>query len=91
MSNVTALRPASDEQPPVPAPPVPGFEDMPAIMSPKALAAELDTTIVSLQRWRVAKTGPAFIHLPGTSLIRYTRADVVAWMLNGRTTTKETP
>ncbi|WP_229383732.1 helix-turn-helix transcriptional regulator [Microbacterium allomyrinae] len=57
-----------------------GFEDVPAVMAPKALAAILDVTPKTLERWRDAKTGPKWLKLPGSSLIRYTRADVLAWL-----------
>ncbi|MCC2031800.1 helix-turn-helix domain-containing protein [Microbacterium sp. BWT-G7] len=49
-------------------------------MAPKALAAILDVTPKTLERWRDAKTGPKWLKLPGSSLIRYTRADVLAWL-----------
>lgn len=68
-----------DREPEAIAPPV-GFEDVPAVMSPAALARLLDVTPKSLERWRIAKTGPAWLKLPGSSLIRYTRADVLAWL-----------
>lgn len=61
-----------------------GFEEMPMIMSPKALAEVLDVTTKTLERWRDArgrdgKTGPAWHKLPGSKLIRYSRADVLSW------------
>lgn len=61
-----------------------GFEQMPMIMSPKALAELLEVSTKTLERWRIArdrdgKTGPAWHKLPGSSLIRYSRADVLSW------------
>ena len=60
------------------------FEQMPMIMSPKALAALLEVSTKTLERWRIARdrdgnTGPAWHKLPGSSLIRYSRADVISW------------
>jgi hypothetical protein len=61
-----------------------GFEGMPMVMAPKTLAEILDVTTKTLERWRVerardGKTGPAWHKLPGSNLIRYARADVLAW------------
>lgn len=56
-----------------------GFEQMPMVMSPKTLAEILEVSVKSLERWRDAKTGPAWHKLPGSSLIRYSRSDVVEW------------
>lgn len=61
-----------------------GFSDVPPIMSPKTLAELLEVSTKTLERWRDARardgmTGPAWHKLPGSSLIRYSRADVVAW------------
>lgn len=61
-----------------------GFEQMPMIMSPKALAEILEVSTKTLERWRIARerdaeTGPAWHKLPGSSLIRYSRADVLSW------------
>lgn len=61
-----------------------GFEDVPAVMSPKVLAELLEVTPKSLERWRDAGTGPAYLKLPGSSLIRYSRDDVVAWLTAAR-------
>ncbi|GLJ78664.1 helix-turn-helix transcriptional regulator [Microbacterium imperiale] len=61
-----------------------GFPELPAVMSPKTLAELLEVTPKSLERWRDAKTGPAYLKLPGSSLIRYTRDDVVAWLAAAR-------
>ncbi|MBN9210526.1 MAG: hypothetical protein BGO45_04705 [Microbacterium sp. 71-36] len=61
-----------------------GFEDLPAVMSPRVLAEVLDVTPRTLERWRVDKIGPAWMSLPGSSLIRYGRADVVAWLAAAR-------
>jgi hypothetical protein len=61
-----------------------GFEDLPAVMSPRVLAEVLDVTPRTLERWRVEKIGPAWMNLPGSSLIRYARADVVAWLAAAR-------
>lgn len=61
-----------------------GFEQMPMIMSPKALAEILEVSTKTLERWRDARgrgdeAGPVWHKLPGSSLIRYSRADVIAW------------
>jgi hypothetical protein len=61
-----------------------GFEQMPMIMSPKVLAEILEVSMKTLERWRIArerdgKTGPAWHKIPGSSLIRYSRTDVVSW------------
>lgn len=61
-----------------------GFEDVPAVMSPKQLGELLDVSPRTLERWRDAKTGPSYYTLPGSSLIRYGRADVVAWLTASR-------
>ena len=60
------------------------FEQMPMIMSPKALAEILEVSTKTLERWRDARArgdeaGPVWHKLPGSSLIRYSRADVVEW------------
>ncbi|WP_156760020.1 helix-turn-helix transcriptional regulator [Microbacterium karelineae] len=59
-----------------------GFEDMPMVMSPKTLAEILDVTPTTLERWRASKPrrGPVPRRLPGSNLIRYMRADVLAWL-----------
>lgn len=54
--------------------------DLPPVMSPKTLAEVLEVTPKTLERWRDAKTGPRALKLPGSSLIRYTRTDVLAWL-----------
>ncbi|UPL13050.1 helix-turn-helix domain-containing protein [Microbacterium galbinum] len=61
-----------------------GFEQMPMIMSPKALAEILEVSTKTLERWRDARSrgdevGPVWHKLPGSSLIRYSRADVIEW------------
>lgn len=61
-----------------------GFEDVPAVMSPKTLGELLETSPRTLERWRVEKVGPAYFSLPGSSLIRYSRADVLAWLTAAR-------
>lgn len=81
MSNVTALR-ATDERAVEEL--HEGFEEMPMVMSPKVLAEILDVSLKSLERWRDAKTGPTWHKLPGSSLIRYSRADVVSWFASCR-------
>lgn len=65
-------------------PDVSGLEEMPMLMAPGVLAKHLQVSTKSLERWRDAKTGPAWHILPGTSLIRYSRADVIAWLDAGR-------
>lgn len=66
------------------APDVSGLEEMPMLMAPGVLAKHLQVSTKSLERWRDAKTGPAWHILPGTSMIRYSRADVIAWLNAGR-------
>lgn len=61
-----------------------GFEQMPMIMSPKALAEILEVSTKTLERWRDARArgdeaGPVWHKIPGSSLIRYSRSDVIAW------------
>lgn len=79
--SIVAL-PQRDDAAPVELPA--GFEDLPAVMSPKVLAELLEVTPKSLERWRDAGTGPAYLKLPGSSLIRYSRDDVVAWLTAAR-------
>lgn len=67
-----------------------GFEQMPMVMSPKTLAEILEVSMKTLERWRIergrdGKTGPVWHKLPGSSLIRYSRADVLAWLSSCRT------
>lgn len=83
MSNVTELY-RDERDAPQPLTSAAGFEDLPAIMSPKTLAEVLEVSTKTLERWRDArvrdgKTGPAWHKLPGSSLIRYSRADVIEW------------
>lgn len=75
MSNVTALPlvEASTQEPT-------GFEDIPAIMSPKTLASVLETTPLTLQRWRDRREGPRWSQFPNSNVIRYTRVDVLSWL-----------
>lgn len=61
-----------------------GFEDVPAVMSPKQLGELLDVSPRTLERWRITKTGPSYFTLPASSLIRYSRADVLAWLTASR-------
>ncbi|MGX9348120.1 helix-turn-helix transcriptional regulator [Microbacterium sp. KNMS] len=90
MSNVTPLRidVATAATLEAEAPEVPGFEDMPPVMTPKTLAQQLETTVTTLQRWRDSNDGPAYVKVPGTRLIRYLRPDVLAWLSTGRVETK---
>jgi hypothetical protein len=64
-----------------------GFEGVPAVMSPKTLGDLLELSPRTLERWRLEKTGPAYHSLPGSSLIRYSRADVIAWLAAARVET----
>jgi hypothetical protein len=82
MTAEIAQLPSAQMQQPVEVPA--GFEDLPAVLSPKALADLLEVSVKSLERWRDASTGPSFLRLPGSSLIRYTRDDVVTWLLASR-------
>lgn len=61
-----------------------GFEDVPPVMSPKTLAGVLEVTTLTLQRWRDRKEGPLWIAIPGSNVIRYTRADLLAWLAEHR-------
>jgi len=65
-----------------------GFADLPPVMSPRVLAEQLEVTPKSLERWRDGGTGPAYIKVPGSSLIRYSRDDVAAWLRTGRVETR---
>ena len=61
-----------------------GFEQMPMIMSPKTLAEILEVSTKTLERWRDARArgegaGPVWHKIPGSSLIRYSRTDVIEW------------
>ncbi|OZB81474.1 helix-turn-helix domain-containing protein [Microbacterium sp. 13-71-7] len=58
--------------------------EFPPVMSPKTLAAFLEVTPLTLQRWRNAKTGPVPALVPDSNVIRYTREDVVAWLARHR-------
>lgn len=87
MNAVRALNvaPPTEATAPTPAPAaVAGFEDLPALMSPRMLAEVLDVSTKTLERWRAANGGKGnglpWRTLPGSSLIRYTRRDVVAWI-----------
>ena len=61
-----------------------GFEDLPPVMSPKTLAEIFEVTPKTLERWRDAESGPTWHKFPGSSLIRYTREDVVSWLASCR-------
>ncbi len=61
-----------------------GFEDVPAVLSPKYLGELLDVSPRTLERWRLTNMGPSYFTLPGSSLIRYSRADVLAWLTASR-------
>ncbi|MGQ7313411.1 hypothetical protein ACUOFU_17020 [Microbacterium arabinogalactanolyticum] len=91
MNNVTALRAAGDMPTSAIETITPtGFEDVPAIMSPKTLAEVLEVKPLTLQRWRDAtratgeQVGPAWSEFPNSNVIRYTRVDVIAWMAANR-------
>lgn len=61
-----------------------GFEQMPMVMSPKTLAEILEVSTKTLERWRDARArgegaGPVWHKIPGSSLIRYSRTDVIEW------------
>ncbi len=61
------------------------FDAWPALMSPKVLAELLEVSTKTLERWRrLPNMGPRFVQPPGSSLIRYTRDDVVAWLCADR-------
>lgn len=59
-----------------------GFDDVPAIMSPKKLGEVLEIHPVTLARWRDKNKGPKFRTPPGTNIVRYYRHDVIAWLNN---------
>lgn len=61
-----------------------GYEQMPMVMSPKTLAEILEVSTKTLERWRDARArgeeaGPVWHKIPGSSLIRYSRTDVIEW------------
>ena len=67
-----------------------GFEDVPAIMSPRQLSKVLDVGIRTLERWREKKEGPAFNQPKGSRVIRYYRRDLLAWLENEQAPGPET-
>lgn len=64
------------------APELPGFEDVPAVMSPGQLAVVLDVSVRTLNRWREIGEGPVFQHPKGSKVYRYYRRDLIAWLEN---------
>jgi predicted site-specific integrase-resolvase len=67
------------------------FDDWPALMSPKTLAKLLEVSTKTLERWRTPpRTGPDFVQPSGSSLVRYTRDDVVSWLNESRRRAPET-
>ncbi|WP_313366647.1 helix-turn-helix domain-containing protein [Microbacterium sp.] len=84
--NVTVLRPDESDANPTQAPVgiASDFGDVPPIMSPKTLAGVLEVTPLTLQRWRDRNEGPVWIAIPGSNVIRYTRADLLAWLAQHR-------
>lgn len=62
----------------------PGFEDMPPVMSPKTLGAQIEVSVASLARWRTANIGPAYIEPRGLNMVRYAKADVIAWLMENK-------
>lgn len=67
--------------------PVSRSEEACVLMSPKALAALLEVTPLTLQRWRDLGKGPAWHQFPGSNVIRYARADVLCWLASNRVST----
>ncbi|KAM9863099.1 hypothetical protein ACI1US_00984 [Leucobacter sp. BZR 635] len=57
---------------------------LPPVMSPAQLGKELDVTVRTLERWRVAGEGPAYQNPNGTRFYRYYGSDVEAWLENRR-------
>lgn len=55
---------------------------LPAVMSPAQLGKELDVTVRTLERWRVAGEGPKYQNPKGTRFYRYYGRDVEAWLEN---------
>ncbi|MFF8817315.1 helix-turn-helix domain-containing protein [Leucobacter sp. NPDC015123] len=55
---------------------------LPAVMSPAQLGKELDVTVRTLERWRVAGEGPDYQNPKGTRFYRYYGSDVEAWLEN---------
>lgn len=51
-------------------------------LTPKETADKIGVSVVTLQKWRSAGHGPAFIKLRGG--IRYHAQDVEAWLLQQR-------
>lgn len=80
MTLVAFPQPQPDEEPTT----LGALSELPAVMSPKMLAELLEVAPKTLERWRDASTGPAYLKLPGSSLIRYTRDDVAAWLVAAR-------
>lgn len=64
------------------APDLPGFADVPAVMSPGQLAVVLDVSVRTLNRWREIGEGPVFHHPAGSRIYRYYRRDLIAWLEN---------
>ncbi len=85
--DIATARPVDD--PTEPAPELdPLLRDLidriPPVSSPRTLAELLDVSTKSLERLREAGKGPEPTKLPGTTMWRYLRPDVVAWLLAGR-------
>jgi len=51
-----------------------------SLLTPSALAGQLDVTERTLSEWRITGRGPAFIRLGKT--VRYRSAAVEAWLLS---------
>lgn len=49
------------------------------VLTPKDLAAQLGVSTDTLKNWRAARTGPRWFRM-GPRLIRYSAAEVDAWM-----------
>lgn len=58
-------------------------EDSDRLLSTRETAERLGVTVKAIQKWRMDKTGPAYIKI-SHSLCRYRIEDVDAWVLARR-------
>lgn len=61
---------------------------MPELLTPSAAAAHLNVSIHTLQNWRCARTGPAFIRRGRK--VWYRMADIARWLEGGYVSTEHT-
>lgn len=60
------------------------LDRIPPVSSTKTLAELIDMSAKTLERMREKHEGPLPTQLPGTTVWRYLRPDVVRWLLDGR-------